>query len=134
MDGQTAPVRRLDSYRDLLVWQKAMTLAEGCCREALAFPPKGYVLATHLQKTAISIPSNLAEGHELQTASYRLHVRIALGSLAELATQVNLARRLGLLSADRSIPFDRDIRELERMLRALRAALSRRLRDRQPTS
>ena len=127
VDDKRVLVRRINSYRDLLVWQKAMRVAEQCCREAHAFAPRGYVLATHIQKTAIAIPSNIAEGHELQTASFRLHVRVALGSVAELETQLTLAVRLGFLPTESLGRLASELSEIERMLRALRSALSRRL-------
>ena len=127
MEPVPAPVRRIGSYRELLVWQKAMRVAERCCREAHAFASRGYVLGTHIQKTAIAIPSNIAEGHALQTASFRQHVRVALGSAAELGTQLTLACRLGLLSDESLMRLAADICEVERMLRALRSSLSRHL-------
>jgi len=99
MEPKPSPVRKIDNFRGLAVWQKSMDLAQQCCRISSAFPPRGFTLGTHVQKTAIAIPSNLAEGHELQTASFRYHVRVALGSLAELDTQLELAARLGFLRA-----------------------------------
>jgi len=125
MSTNERQARKIDSYRDLVVWQKALSLAECCCRRAATFPPRGYALGTHIQKTAIAIPSNIAEGHELQTASFRLHVRVALGSVAELDTQLELAARLGWISTDDRAALVAETRELERMLRALRGALTR---------
>src|SRR5437764_6642349 len=104
-------------------------LAEQCCRATAGFPPRAYALGTHIQKTAISVPSNIAEGHELQTGSFRLHVRVALGSLAELDTQIELAARLGWLSAQSHTSLAAHIRETEHMLRARRAALTRSLQN-----
>jgi four helix bundle protein len=117
--------RRISTHRELVVWQKAMALAERCCVVAWTFPPRAYALASHIQKTAVAIPSNVAEGHELQTGSYRFHVRVALGSVAELDTQLELARRLKLLPSVSIDALAADLREIERMLRALGAALRR---------
>jgi four helix bundle protein len=121
-------VRRIRNFRGLLVWQKSMDLAEWCCRASAQFSPRvGGVLAEQVQKTAISIPSNIAEGHELSTASYRQHVRVALGSVSELGTQLELAARLELLTQALWHVREGDLDELERMLRSLQAALRRRL-------
>ena len=56
-----APIR---SYRDLEAWKRAMELAEGCYRFTDTFPKSEvFGLAAHIRKSAVSIPSNIAEGH-----------------------------------------------------------------------
>jgi four helix bundle protein len=109
-----------------------MALAERTCVIAWTFPPRAYGLASHIQKTVTAIPSNIAEGHELQTGSYRFHVRVALASVAELDTQLELALRLKLLPQGAVDALWADLREIERMLRALGAALRRHAQDRFP--
>jgi len=68
MELNSNELRRIRNHRGV-VWQKSMELAEGRCRVAWAWPPRAHPLASHIQRTAISIPSNMAEGHELQTGS-----------------------------------------------------------------
>lgn len=87
------------SYRDLLAWQRAMALAEDVYRLAKAFPAdERFVLSQQLRKAAVSIPSNIAEGHGVHSDRVlRRHLSIALGSLCELETQLLLAARLGYL-------------------------------------
>jgi four helix bundle protein len=127
MSTFSGDVRRIRNFRQLVVWQKSMDLAVWCCRTGAELPRRvGGVLGAHMQRTAVSIPSNIAEGHELSTAAYRQHLRIALGSLAELGTQLELAARLDLVPDALWRARQSDLEELERMLRALRAALRRR--------
>ncbi len=88
------PVR---SYRDLTVWQRSMTLAELVYAATSQFPKSElYGLVSQMRRAAISIPSNIAEGHSrISTGGYVQFLGIARGSLAELETQIELAKRLG---------------------------------------
>jgi four helix bundle protein len=114
----------MQSYRDLLVWQKAMELVVAVYRVIQAFPKSEvYGLSSQMQRAAVSIPSNIAEGHGLkQTQAYLRHLAIASGSLCELETQIEIANRLGFLS-----PEDRGViaqaNEIGRMLSGLRHSL-----------
>ena len=58
-----------------------------------------YGLASQLRRAAVSIPSNIAEGHQQQGKNYRRFVVMALGSVAELQTQLDIAERVGLVSS-----------------------------------
>ena len=86
----------IKSYRDLQVWQEAMTLAELCYKRTSSFPAREtYGLRSQIRRAAVSVPSNIAEGHSRRTLStYINHLSIALGSQAELETQIELAHRL----------------------------------------
>jgi hypothetical protein len=65
---QTGDVRRIRNFRELVVWQKSMDLARVCCFElARSFPSGPEAFSEQFQRTALSIPSNIAEGHELST-------------------------------------------------------------------
>jgi four helix bundle protein len=88
------------SYGDLNVWREAMKLAELCYRVTSAFPAREtYGLVSQIRRAAVSIPSNIAEGNSRRTRqSYLSFLSIALGSQSELETQVELSRRLALLS------------------------------------
>jgi four helix bundle protein len=81
-------------------------------------------LAAQMQRAAVSIPSNIAEGHAREHLNeYLHHLSIAHGSLLELETQVEIARRLGYASASSFDTLLEEIDTLSRQLRALRQAL-----------
>jgi four helix bundle protein len=83
------------SYRDLIAWQRAMDLAEGVLDLADALHrPETFGLVDQMRRAAVSIPSNLAEGHGRRTrGDYIRFVSIANGSLRELETQLLLVQR-----------------------------------------
>src|SRR5215467_4586327 len=87
------------SFRELVVWQKGMDLAEGIHRATRALPTiELWTLAAQLRRAANSIPSNVAEGFSRRSGrAYRAHVSIALGSQAEVQTQLELSARLELI-------------------------------------
>jgi four helix bundle protein len=87
----------MESYRELVVWQKGMDLVVAVYRLTATFPKsETFGLASQLQRAAVSIPSNIAEGNALkQTKAYLRYLAIASGSLAEVETQLDIAERLG---------------------------------------
>ena len=87
----------IKSFRDLIVWQKGMDLATLVYRETSRFPStERFGLTAQIRGAAVSVPANLAEGHERHArGAHRRHVSIALGSLAELDTHLELGLRLG---------------------------------------
>ncbi len=122
----------MEGHGDLIVWQKAMELVVEIYRSTKVFPKnETYGLSSQMQRAAVSIPSNIAEGEGLkQTHAYLRHLAIAAGSLAELQTQVEIAKRLGYISlgdsslAGRMSEIGRLLTGLQRSLRA-KAATSR---------
>jgi four helix bundle protein len=83
------------SFRDLIVWQKAMALALEVYKLTRQFPKEEvYVLTSQVRRAAISIPSNIAEGHARQGREYASFLSIARGSAAEVETQLLLAVQL----------------------------------------
>src|SRR5215831_17226448 len=86
----------LKSYRELDAWQLAMTLVETTYALTRRLPDsERFNLIFQMQKSATSIPSNIAEGQARGTVRFGLwFLRVAIGSVAELETQVELARRL----------------------------------------
>jgi four helix bundle protein len=83
----------IQSFRDLMVWQKAMLLAKDTYK-ATTFLPKEeiYGLVSQIRRCAVSIPSNIAEGKERSTRKdFAQFLRIAQGSGAELETQILLS-------------------------------------------
>jgi len=87
----------VQSFRDLLVWQRAMQLTLAIYRLTQSFPrEEAYGLCGQLRRSAVSIPSNIAEGQErLSTGEFRQFLGIARGSNCELQTQLEIARALG---------------------------------------
>ena len=79
---------QIKSYRDLEVWREAMNLVELCYRVTASFPrAEKFELSRQLRRSAISIPSNVAEGlSRRSTGAYVNHLGISLGSQAELET------------------------------------------------
>jgi four helix bundle protein len=84
------------SFRDLEVWQLALDLAETIYRCTADFPKTElYGLTAQMRRAAVSVPSNIAEGQARTSSKEFLHfLSFALGSLAELETQIELAVRL----------------------------------------
>ena len=116
------------SYRDLLVWQKAMDFAEHVYLVQKTFPAEErFGLCDQLRRAVVSIPSNIAEGRGRDSAKDFAHfLMIARGSLNEVATQLELAVRLGYMTSGGGL-YD-EAQEVRKMLNAM----IRRLR--QPTN
>ena len=119
---------KLGSYRELVVWQKAMLLAERVYRLTESFPSsERFGLTSQMRRAAVSILSNVAEGHNRRSrGSYASHVCIALGSQAELEAQIELSRRLGYCDVSQADPVLELLAEIGRMLHGLVRALEKR--------
>jgi four helix bundle protein len=92
----------ITSYRDLEAWQLGMTFAEGVYELTRTLPrEESFGLTSQVRRSAVAIPSNVAEGHRHGTNAYRHYVIMALGSQAECETQLELASRLELAPADK---------------------------------
>ena len=87
------------TFRDLEAWQLSMKLVEEIYRTTATFPKSElYGLTSQVRRAAVSIPSNVAEGHcRPTTGAYAHHVGIAMGSHGEVETCVEIAARLGFL-------------------------------------
>jgi len=111
------------SYQDLLVWQKAMSLVTDIYRITRRFPPEErFGLTSQVRRAAVSIPSNIAEGQARRTRGEFLQfLGHAKGSLAELDTQLRIAENLGYLH-DSDTLF-RDLSDVRRMLSGLVSSL-----------
>ncbi|HWQ27646.1 MAG TPA: four helix bundle protein [Dehalococcoidia bacterium] len=118
-------MERIESYRDLKVWQKGMELAEEAYRLAKLLPKtEEYRLASQLLRAAASVPANIAEGHARGTRrDYANFISIARGSLAETETFVLLGARVKLLSEEQVGPALDLTREVGKMLTVLRQRL-----------
>lgn len=109
------------SYRDLVVWQKAMELAERLYAATAEFPAQEkYGLVQQMRRAAVSVPSNIAEGHGRRTSRQRYHfLENALGSLFELETQTELSGRLQFIAEADANEIHNTIRGIGRGLTAL---------------
>ena len=109
------------TYRDLVVWQKGMALVTDIYRETRDFPREEvYGLTSQMRRCVVSIPCNIAEGHGRTTRKdYVRFLDIALGSLSELETQLEIARNLSYLETAPHDSLQHKCRELERMLSSL---------------
>lgn len=92
---------KIHSYKDLDLWQKGMELVKGVYQVTQDFPDtERYGLTMQIRRAAVSVPSNVAEGFRRQhNKEFRQFLHIALGSCAELETQLLLAHEIGYLDA-----------------------------------
>jgi four helix bundle protein len=120
------------SYRDLIAWQKSIDLVAEIYRCTQSFPKaETYGLISQLRRAAVSVPSNIAEGHaRLTTGEFRQFLGHALGSLTEIETQVLIAERLGYLDATESKRLFVRTNEIGKIVRGLIQSLSRNGLDR----
>jgi four helix bundle protein len=117
----------VNSFRDLRVWQKAMDLADTIYTITADYPRnETFGLASQLQRTAVSIPSNIAEGRAIGGGRFLHHLRIALGSEAELQTQIELSLRRRYITPDSARAVMESSAEIGRMLHAMHRALKAR--------
>jgi four helix bundle protein len=114
------------SYRELLVWQKSIELAERIYAASKGFPKEeSYGLTSQMRRAAVSIPSNIAEGAAREgTGEFLQFLSTARGSLAELETQLLLTERLGYLKAAQVRELEKACDEIGRMLSGLRKSIS----------
>jgi four helix bundle protein len=119
----------IKTYRDLDAWQGAMDLSESIYKLTQVFPDtERYGLISQLRRSSVSIPSNIAEGQARGTAGFGLNfLRVAIGSAAEVDTQLELARRLRFVTADATRAIDRQLERVRQMLYGMRREHQRRL-------
>lgn len=106
------------NYRDLIVWQNGIKLAKVIYKLAERFPKQEtYALADQIRRAAVSVPSNIAEGQARKSpGDFRRFLHFALGSLAEVDTQLVLAQEFGYLKPDEVGPAHDQIQELRTKL------------------
>jgi four helix bundle protein len=109
------------TYRDLIVWQKSMKLVTDIYTATRSFPADElYTLTSQLRRCAISIPSNIAECYgRNSTLDYKRFLQIAVGSIFELQTQVEIASNLKYLSSEMVGDLCNAAKEIELMLFSL---------------
>ena len=109
------------NYRELIVWQDAIKIAKQVYVLTGKFPKQEtYALADQIRRAAVSVPSNIAEGQARKSpGDFKRFLHIALGSLAEIDTQLVLAQEFGYLDKDDLEPMDERIQDLRKKLYAL---------------
>jgi four helix bundle protein len=116
------------SYRDLEAWKAAMNLLLATYAVARQLPQtERFELSAQMRRAAVSVPSNIAEGQATGPGGrYRHHVRIALGSLAELDTELEAVRRLEYSSEEALRVVAEHLAQTGRLLHGLDRSLRRR--------
>jgi four helix bundle protein len=117
----------LQSYRQLIAWQKSMELVKGVYHATKEFPKEEiYSLTNQLRRAAVSVPSNIAEGQGRDsTKEFLHHLSIAYGSLMELETQILIAAGLDyLMEAEKNLFLEKTA-ELGRLINGLTRSLKR---------
>jgi len=111
----------MKTFRDLIVWQKSMAMVTEIYQVTQSFPRReDYGITSQIRRCAVSIPSNIAEGYGRNSRNeYIRFLQIALGSLFELQTQLEIATNLGYLKKEEFDALYERTREVERMLSVL---------------
>jgi four helix bundle protein len=114
-------------FEELKIWQKAMKITEYCYRATENFPiEEKYGLTSQLRRSAISIPSNIAEGAGRNTnGEFKQFLGIANGSSFELLTQLHLSKRLNLIKEENVRPIIGEVLEVTKMNYSLQKSLSK---------
>ena len=109
------------SHRNLRVWQRGITLAEAVYDATARFPnAETFGLTSQMRRAAVSVPANIAEGHARGTAGeFARSLRTSRGSLAELDTHIEIARRRRYLAGPAADALARRVEELRVMVNLL---------------
>ena len=116
-------------FKNLIIWQKAMELAESIYSLTHKFPSfEKYGLGSQLRRASVSVPSNIAEGSARgHTKEYIQFLYQARGSLAEVTTQVELAKKFGYLDVSDTFKIDGLCVELSKMINSTITSLKSKL-------
>lgn len=108
------------TFRDLLIWQKAILLAKQVYEPSRGFPPdERFGLTAQVRRAIVSVSSNIAEGHARQGREFAHFLSIARGSLAEVESQLYLAAELGFTEPAARDPLFALASEIHRMTASL---------------
>ena len=117
----------VQSFRDLIVWQRAMEFTATVYQIVKRFPrDERFAVVSQLRRSAVSVPSNIAEGHARQGREFLSFLSIARGSLAEAETQLLIAVQAGYIASDEIEPALALAAEIRRMASALTRTLKAR--------
>jgi len=120
----------MKDFRELIVWQKSIDLVERVYQITNSFPKEEmFSLTSQIRRSAISIPSNVAEGFgRKSTLDYIHFLHIARGSLYELQTQFEISNRVKYLSENDLKSTIEECKEVEKMLNGLIASLANKVK------
>ena len=119
----------LQSYRELIIWQKAMKLVKYVYELMAKFPKEeSYGLTLQIRKASVSVPSNIAEGQgRNSTKQFLQHLSIAYGSLMETETQGLIAEMLNYITTEETTLLLEKSAEVGRLINGLVNSLERKL-------
>ena len=110
------------NYKNLVVWQKAMALVALIYQISANFPDdEKFGLISQIRRAAVSIPSNIAEGYGRENdKEFNQFLKIALGSISEVETQILIAEMLGFCNSETQEDISSKLNEIKNMVHALR--------------
>ena len=112
----------IKTFKDLIVWQKSMVVVKDIYLLSIDFPgDEKYVLTPQIRRSAISIPSNIAEGYGRSSKKdYVRFLQIAKGSMYELKTQLEIANNLSYININNKyLEIEEKLTEIDKMLYSL---------------
>ncbi len=111
---------KIRSYKDLIVWQRAVEYCVHIYRVTEDLPAsESFGLTNQMRRAAVSIPSNIAEGSGRTNKEFARYLKIALGSMAELETQIEITRRVGYISDDQCNSLSSEISSIGKQITVL---------------
>jgi four helix bundle protein len=112
---------KIKNFKELRIWNQGIEIVKGTYRLSKKFPRNEiYILASQMQRPAISIPSNIAEGFiRAHKKEFVQHLYVALGSCAELETQIIIAKELAYITDEETQNLTQKIYEEAKQIRAL---------------
>ena len=112
---------KINTYKDLIVWQKSMELVSDVYSISKTFPvEEKFGIVSQLNRAAVSIPSNIAEGWGRETSkNYSQFLRISRGSLMELETLIIISKNLGFIEKEKQELISNRIEEVGKILQGL---------------
>jgi four helix bundle protein len=116
----------MNNFRELKVWQKAITLVKKIYLSTKSFPlEEQFGLNNQIRRCAVSIPSNIAEGAGRKSEKEFEHfLYVSLGSCFEFETQLIISRELEYISQDTFSNLEKEIIEIEKMIRGLQKTIN----------
>ncbi|MEB3342076.1 four helix bundle protein [Okeania sp.] len=108
----------MGSHREQYIWKRGVKVAINCYKITQTFPRSElYGLTSQIRRSCVSVPSNIAEGYgRTSKAEYIRFLRIALGSLRELDTQLIIAKAVKLAKPEQFISIIKEVDELQRLI------------------
>ncbi len=112
---------KIKSFKELRIWQKGIEIVKGVYELAKKLPnDEKYGLSSQIKRSAVSIPSNIAEGFKrFHNKEYKQYLFIALGSSAELETQIIIMEQLGFISKKEQDHYSKELEYLSKMMSSL---------------